>query len=384
VAALQAVGGLLVSALFVVPAATMRLFCRRLPAWQAATVALVAAEGVIGLWVSVQTDTPPGAAIAIVSGATFALAGAAAVAGRRRALAALGAAGALVLTGCAAEGHGRAKVVATTTQLADITRQVAGPQVDVVGILRPNTDPHEYEPRPSDIRATADAKVVLLSGDALDGWMTKVVRDAGGKPRVVDVGAGLPHELPGDASRFDPHWWHDPRNVEVAVTRIRDALAAALPSRAAGFRRRAAAYAARVRALDRRIARCFASLPPAQRKLVTDHDAFGYFARRYGITIVGAVIPSQSTQAQASAGELARLSATIRREHVRAVFAERSVNAKVAEALAHQTGASARYRLYGDTLGPPASPGATYLRMEQANADAMMRGFTGGRRGCPG
>src|SRR5205823_4263580 len=117
-------------------------------------------------------------------------------------------------------------------------------------------------------------------------------------------------------------------------------------------------------------------------KLVTDHDAFGYFARRYGIDVVGAVIPSQTTQAQPSARDTARLVALIRREHVRAVFPESSVNARLARAIARETGARADLVLYGDTLGPAGSPGATYLAMERANADAMVRGMTGGRRRC--
>jgi zinc/manganese transport system substrate-binding protein len=123
-------------------------------------------------------------------------------------------------------------------------------------------------------------------------------------------------------------------------------------------------------------------VPAAQRKLVTDHDAFAYFAHRYGITVVGAVIPSQTTQAQPSAGDLAELSRVIRREHVTAVFPESSASPKLAEAIARQTGATAQSDLYGDTLGPAGSPGATYLGMERANADAMARGFTRGRVRC--
>jgi ABC-type Zn uptake system ZnuABC Zn-binding protein ZnuA len=123
-------------------------------------------------------------------------------------------------------------------------------------------------------------------------------------------------------------------------------------------------------------------VPAGERELVTDHDAFGAFAARYGIRIVGTVIPSQTTQAQASARDLARLSRTIEREHVRAVFPETSVNARVARAIAAQTGASSAYHLYGDTLGPAGSPGAGYLGMLAANADAMVRGFTGGRQRC--
>ena len=124
-------------------------------------------------------------------------------------------------------------------------------------------------------------------------------------------------------------------------------------------------------------------VPPAARKLVTDHDAFGYFARRYGITVVGAVIPSQTTQAQSSARRRRRAERLIRRERVRAVFPESSMNAKLAQAIARQTGACADLTLYGDTLGPKGSTGATYLAMERANADAMVRGFTGGAQRCP-
>ena len=135
--------------------------------------------------------------------------------------------------------------------------------------------------------------------------------------------------------------------------------------------------------LDAGIRACVDAIPPAQRKLVTDHDAFGYFARRYGLDVVGAVIPSQSTSAQPSARELRDLVRTIESEHVRAVFPERSVNPKLAEAIAAETGARADLRLYGDTLGPAGSSGATYLAMEQANADAIVAGLSGGRVRCP-
>jgi zinc/manganese transport system substrate-binding protein len=124
------------------------------------------------------------------------------------------------------------------------------------------------------------------------------------------------------------------------------------------------------------------SVPAAERKLVTDHDAFGYFAKRYGITVVGAVIPSQTTQAQPSAKDVSELVDRIEREGVKAVFPESSVNPKLAETIADQTGASSDQTLYGDTLGPEGSSGATYLQMEAANADAMVQGFSGGQRGC--
>jgi zinc/manganese transport system substrate-binding protein len=297
---------------------------------------------------------------------------------------------AVALSACGAANAGRngaVSVVATTTQLGDIVREVAGSAAGVTQILRPNSDPHAYEPRPSDVVASAGARVVFESGDGLDRWMGKIIEAAGGRPAVVTLADANVDRVRGaasgpEASAYDPHWWHDPRNVEAAIPVIRDALTRASPAARATYAANAAAYLAKVEALDAGIARCFALVPPAQRKLVTDHDAFSYFARRYRIAIVGAVIPSQTTEAEPSAGEVARLVRTIRRERVKAVFPERSVNRKLARAIAGETGASASYALYGDTLGPKGSAGATYLAMERANADAMLRGFTGGRRGC--
>ncbi len=402
VAALSTLGALLATAVLVVPAATTRLLVHRLPAWQLATVILVALEGVAGLWLSVRTNAPPGAAIAVLAGGVFVLVAAGQAAARRGhgrrtipalallALLGLGAAGCGATddgVAANADGSPRIKVVATTTQLGDIVREVGGENVAVTQILKPNTDPHDYEPRPKDVQATAGAQVVFVSGDNLDTWMGDVVEQSGGDPEVVDLGAALPERVPGEpdgpeASEYDPHWWHDPRNVEAAVGTIRDTLVAAEPAAANAIRTQADAYLDRVRALDEGIEACVGAVPAAERKLVTDHDAFGYFVRRYAITQIGAVIPSQTTQGESSAGEVARLVALIRREHVAAVFPESSVNARLAEAIARETGADAGRTLYGDTLGPPGSPGATYLGMERANADAMVRGFTAGARGC--
>jgi ABC-type Zn uptake system ZnuABC Zn-binding protein ZnuA/ABC-type Mn2+/Zn2+ transport system permease subunit len=394
-AALTVVGALLVAALFVIPTITARLLTERLRAWQLLSIGLVALEGTVGLWLSVEANAPPGATIACVAGATFA----AVAIGRALARAPRGAvvvgallAAALLGAGCGS-GYGdggsgqKLKVVATTTQIGDFVREVGGGAVEVDQILQPNTDPHDYEPRPADVEGAAGAGLVFASGDDLDSWVDQVVSDSGSDAEVVDLGAVVPERLPGEssgeeASRYDPHWWHDPRNAEAAVRRIERSLTAADPSRRAELERNAGAYLAKLKALDRGIAECVDSIPAGERKLVTDHDAFGYFAARYGIEIVGAVIPSQTTQAQPSAKDLSELAETIEEEDVKAVFPESSLSPQVAEAIARQTGASAGYTLYGDTLGPEGSSGATYLAMEEANADAVVRGLTGGRRGC--
>jgi ABC-type Zn uptake system ZnuABC Zn-binding protein ZnuA len=217
--------------------------------------------------------------------------------------------------------------------------------------------------------------------------MATVLSNAGGSPAVVDLGAMVPVRLAGEsdgpeASRVDPHWWHDPRNAEAAVRAIRSALTAADPRNAGAYRAHAAAYLARLRSLDAGIRACLAAIPSARRKLVSDHDAFGYFAHRYGIAIVGAVIPSQTTQAQASARDIAALVKLVRREHVRAIFPERSLSRKLAQQIARESGATSDEALYGDALGPEGSSGATYLAMEAANANAITRGLTGGAHGC--
>jgi zinc/manganese transport system substrate-binding protein len=373
-----AVGSLLVTALFVVPAATVRLVTRRVLTLQVASVALVAAEGVLGIWLSYEWNVPPGAAISVLAGACFGLVALWRALPRRRVAVAALAVLALVAAGCGSAGsNGKLEVVATTTQIADWMRKVGGRQVDVHQILQPNTDPHDYEPRPGDVRATAGARIVFENGDELDGWMSKVVSEAGGHPDVVILGDHVPIRRGSD-----PHWWHDPRNAVAAVHQIGEALAKADAAHAATYLRRADSYSSVVRFLDMDIRSCFRLVPPADKKLVTDHDAFGYFAGRYGLRVVGAVIPSQTTQAQPSARDTARLIDLIRREHVKAVFPESSLNPSLAETIARETGASSSYTLYGDTLGPKGSEGDTYLGMEAANAKRIVAGITGGKISC--
>lgn len=390
-AALTVVGALLVTAIFVVPAITARLLTERLWTWQLLSVALAAVEGTVGLWLSVKTNAPPGATIACVAGAGFGMVAIGrAIARTPRGATIAATLGALVLlsAGCAGSDDGGGReldVVATTTQIGDFVREVGGEAVEVDQLLQPNSDPHDYEPRPADVEGVAGGELVFTSGDGLDEWMEEVVSDSGSDAKVVDLGAGVPIQLSGEdeeGSQYDPHWWHDPRNAEAAVREIERELTSADPSHKVAFERNADAYLAKLETLDAGIARCVDSVPAARRKLVTDHDAFGYFANRYGIEIVGAVIPSQTTQAQPSAKDLRELADTIDAEGVTAVFPETSLSPKVAEAIARQTGASADYTLYGDTLGPEGSSGATYLGMEEANADAVVRGLTGGRRGC--
>jgi ABC-type Zn uptake system ZnuABC Zn-binding protein ZnuA/ABC-type Mn2+/Zn2+ transport system permease subunit len=393
VAALAATGALLATAILVVPAATTRLFADRVRLWQFSTAALAAAEGVLGMWLAYELNVPPGAAIAVLAGVVFALAAIARVLARRRPRAVPAAALALVLgvlglAGCGGEDSGGAggdaqlSVVATTTQVADLAREVGGEAVQVDQILQPNSEVHDYEPRPDDVAAVAEADVVLTSGLGLDGWAEDLIEDSGSSAKVVELGRGLPVAHAAEEGGTDPHWWHDPENVAAAATTTEKALIAAGPAVREPVAANAEAFRARTEEVDRAVRACIEQVRADRRRIVTDHDAFVYFTERYGIESVGAVIPSLSSQGQPSAGELAELEETIEREGVKAVFPESSLNPKLAERLAQDTGVTSDFRLYGDTLAARDEPAGTVLGALGANATAMVRGMSGGKETC--
>jgi ABC-type Zn uptake system ZnuABC Zn-binding protein ZnuA len=290
------------------------------------------------------------------------------------------------------------RVVATTTQAADLVRNVAGERAQVTQLLTANADPHAYELRPRDVEAIAGADLVVRSGGDLDDWLVDAIEQSAAGAPVVTLIDSVRTLAGGDEEHadeehadeeeehaeeeFDPHWWQDPRNAVIAVGEIERALAIVDPADAQSYRDRAARYRAEIERLDRAVDECWARVPARRRKLVTTHDAFGYYARRYGIEVVGTVIPSLSTQGEASAGELAELTATIRRERVPVVFAESSVNSKVEQAIADESGARIGRELWADTLGLEGSAGATYLGSIASNTEAMVDGVSGGTLAC--
>jgi ABC-type Zn uptake system ZnuABC Zn-binding protein ZnuA len=284
-----------------------------------------------------------------------------------------------LVAGCGSGGGGgdeSVTAVATTTQLTDFVEQVGGDRVAVDGILRANSDPHGYEPRPSDAAALAKADLVFRSGGDLDEWLDEIVDSAGGDAKQVTLIDAV--NRIGD----DPHWWQDPRNAIRAVAAIRDALIEVDPDGRAGYERRAAAYTARLRRLDAEVARCIERVPPAKRKLVTTHDALGYFADRYGIDVVGAVIPSLSSQAQPSAKDVSELVDQIERERVEAIFPEAALSKKLEQAISRESGAEVGPELWADTLGPAGSSGATYVDAIEWNTSALAKGMSGGSVSC--
>jgi zinc/manganese transport system substrate-binding protein len=282
----------------------------------------------------------------------------------------------VLLGACGDDGasSGAPHVVATNTQVADLARQVGGSRAVVSSILQPNSDPHAYEPRAGDVKALVRADVVVRSGGEVDEWLEEAQAGAGSGAPVLTLGAN---------TREEPHWWQDPRAALRAVTILRDGLTRADPAGKRVYAANADAYLARLRQLDRSIARCIATIPPARRKLITTHDARGAYARRYGLEVIATVIPSRSTGGQASAGETAALVRTIRREHVPAVFAESSVRSDVERAIAREAGAHLAPALWADSLGPKGSSGATYLASMQANTHTIAEALGGDLARCP-
>lgn len=283
-------------------------------------------------------------------------------------------------TGCGGDDSGGSDadvvVIASTTHLADLAVNVAGERAEVDGILSAESDPHDYEPLPSDAEGLLEADLLLESGGDVDLWMDQLIESSGSDARELVLLDRV--EATGD----DPHWWQDPANAISAVEAIRDDLIEVDPEGRATYEDNAAAYVRDLRELDREIARCIERVPMSRRLLVTSHDALGPFADRYRIEVVGAVLPALTTQAQPSAGETAELVDLIRETGVSTVFPEAGVSGELEAAIAEEADASIGGELWADALGPEGSDGATYIAAMQANAEKLVDGFSGGETAC--
>jgi ABC-type Zn uptake system ZnuABC Zn-binding protein ZnuA len=261
------------------------------------------------------------------------------------------------------------RVVATTVQITAIARVVGGDNIELRGIVPAGADAHEFEPTASDLTAVENAHVILRNGIDLDAWLDDTL-EAGEKAQVTVVTDGIQlREVEEDGEKVkDAHVWHDPDNVKIMAGNIADALAKADPAHKSAYEENASAYTKKLDDTRANVQAIINEIPQANRKLVTDHDAFGYFARAFGLQIVGAVIPSITTEAEPSAADTAELLDTIKDEKVRAIFAESSVNSKLAATLARDAGVKVVDDLYGDSLGTPGSGADTVEGMLMANA----------------
>lgn len=294
---------------------------------------------------------------------------------RRSVLAGVGAiclAGAL---GRGAAAERKLDVVATFSILADVTANIGGDRIALTTLVPPGGDAHVYAPTPADARAAAAAKLVIANGLGFEGWLGRLLQSSASRAVLVEAAgkapadgrasAGATDRHGHDHGGVDPHAWQSVANVKLYVGGIRDALIAADPLGAEGYRANAARYLAELDALDAEIRAAVTSIPVDRRKIITSHDAFGHFARAYGVAFIAP--RGVSTESEASARDVARIIQQIRREKIPAVFLENVSDQRLMQQIARDTGARIGGALYSDSLSGPEGPAPTYIRMMRHN-----------------
>ncbi len=288
----------------------------------------------------------------------------------------------LLLSACSGGGggsSGKLDVVATTTQIGDMATNIGGDRISLAVMLKPNQDAHDFEPQPSQIRALSQADVVLRHGLELDGYVDKAVSGSNAEVATVTDGITTLQGVGEEAGHPDPHVWFSVANAKQMVTDIRDALTKADPASASYYADNATKYLQQLDDLETQVKGMVAEVPEACRKLVTNHDFLGYFASAYGFQLVGSVIPSTSTEAAASAKDVASTVEAIQAQHVPAIFAEASVNPDLIQQVGREAGVKVVSDLYSDSLGPKDSDGGTYIKMMLADTQKI----TSALKDCP-
>lgn len=280
------------------------------------------------------------------------------------------------------------QIVATTNIIGDMVRNVAGDRVDLTILIPTGSDPHTFQPTPQDTALIADAQVVFANGLNYEEFLAELIGNAGGAAVAIHVAEGVEtREFDGEGGYehdeaspdhhhegADPHAWMTPHNALVYIQNIEAALSALDPANAATYAANAEAYEAQLEALDQWVFAQIETIPPEKRQMVTDHEAFGYYADRYGLEIVGAVIPSYSTAAEPSAQELAALEETIAEFSAPAIFIGTGVNPSLAEQVAADTGVKL-VPLYSESLGLPGSGAEAYIDFIRFDTKTIAQGL---------
>jgi zinc/manganese transport system substrate-binding protein len=279
----------------------------------------------------------------------------------------------------AGEGSPQARTlnaVASFTVLADVVREVGGAHVTVKSLVGPNGDPHDFEPSPDDARTLKAADVVFVSGEGLEGWMDRLISASGFAQAPVVASEGIRARTMVDDGQTitDPHVWNDAANVVIWAKNVEAALTAADPDDAADFRANADRYTRDLEDLDAYAHRTMAAIPAARRKILTSHDAFGYFGRAYGVTFLAPL--GYSTDTEASAADVAKLIGQIRGEGIKEYFLENSNDPRLIQQIAGATGAEPGGVLYVEALSAPEGPAPTYAKMFRANVDQLAAAMT--------
>jgi len=279
------------------------------------------------------------------------------------------------------------RVVATTTIVGDVVRQVGGDAIALTVLLPVGADPHAFDPSPQDMAQVTDADVILANGAGLEAFLERLLENAGGDADVVYVSEGVTfievehhaEDAPADEDGhhhegIDPHTWTDPNNVLCWVDNIEAALVRHDPAHADTYQANAETYRARLRELDAWVREQVEQIPAENRQLVTDHTAFAYFAQRYGFEQVGAIVPGYSTAAQPSAQDLAALEDRITTYGVKAIFVGKTVNPALAQRVADDTGVKLVF-LYTGSLTAPGGEADSYLSYVKYNVGAIVEGL---------
>lgn len=279
---------------------------------------------------------------------------------------------ACLLTGTSIADAKQLEAVASFTVLADMVHQVGGDRVHVQTLVGPNGDPHAFEPTPDDARKLKAADIVFVSGLGLEGWMDRLIAASGYRGKPVAASRGIPtlHMEEEGKQITDPHAWNSAANGVIYVHNIVAALSAADPEGAVTYRANGDRYAADIKALDDYARQQIATVPAGNRKVLTTHDAFGYFGHAYGVTFLSPL--GYSTESEASAQQVAALIKQIKAQHVRAYFFENSNDPRLVEQIAGATGAQPGGTLYVEALSGPDGPAPTYTAMFRYNVDKLV------------
>lgn len=287
----------------------------------------------------------------------------------------------VAVTACASEDAAdrRPAVVATTTQVGSVARELGGDAIDLTVLLAPGIEAHDFELTPEQAAALERADLVLVSGAGLEDWLQDTLDGTGGDGRVRDLSAGVElRSVDGDGAPADPHYWLSGPNQVRMVRNALEALTTAVPQADAGIEARAAELVDRIEAADAEVRRLIGEIPAERRRIVTDHDALGYFIDEYGLEFVGSIFASLDVSSEPSARDIERLVAEIRAAGVSAVFTESSVDPRLARAIAEEAGARlVEEPIYTDSLGAPGSGADTLDGMLLHNARVIHDGLAG-------
>jgi len=270
-----------------------------------------------------------------------------------------------------AEAADKIKAIASFSILGDMVRQVGGDRVEVAALVGPDGDAHVYEPTPADAKTLAAANILFVNGLGFEGWMDRLENSSGFKGKMVVASTGVKsRQMVEDEKKItDPHAWQSLANGKLYVANIRDGLIAVDPDGKAVYEANAAKYLGEIAGEEARVNEALGKLPPERRKIITSHDAFGYFGAAYGLEVIAP--EGVSTESEASAKDVAKIIRQIKAEKIPAVFMENITDHRLLDQIASETNAKIGGTLYTDALSPPDGPAGTYLDMFRNNIETL-------------